>query len=382
MQYTHGHLGCRSRYAIRLLIYCLVFVTALIGVGPNGDVGLAVRAESNEATAVRAAFGIEYAVPNGPYNLAEEAPGRIWYTSLDADGLGFLEVISSPDEPTLRYRTDFYGFGEGARPYDLVYHDGFVWFTLNGRRSLGKIDVETREITTYPLLSFGALPTGIDVDPTGKLWIAQNNGRISSFDPTTEEFTEYIMPDSLTATPRIEDIDYYNERNIWFTMPDANLVVKYDAVRGRFGEFPVSGGVQPQHIVATGEVVWITAFNTSNIGVFFFSTLTTWLWYDTPTPDSGPAGLLLINNPGGLREVWFTENKTGSIGRLQLYNGYIQINSEKIGPHDPPGNTWGIIQSANGNIWVADRGRNLLYELVSPYIHRVYIASVKGPQAE
>lgn len=359
-----------SQRATPLRLLALVLVL-LIGLS-----NAPVRAENNEATAVKASFGVEYAVPNGPRNLTEEAPGRIWYTSTDGGGIGLLEVVSDPNEPAVRYRTDFYGLGEKSNPYDIVYDRGVVWFTLQGLRALGRIDVATREIKTYTLLSVGAAPTGLDVDPSGNLWVGQSNGRISRFDPVTEEFEEFIMSDAQASLPRVEDIIYQNSRAIWFTMPDANVVMTYDPVRDRFFETP-TGELQPMGITldAKGQL-WITAAGTSRIGRYTPTTVSIWIWYDTPTPDSGPIGILAFDNMAGSLEVWVTENKTGTIGRLQLMNGFEVVNTEKAGPNTPAGNTWGIIRSSDKHIWVADTGRNLLYELDEPYFHRTYITSV------
>jgi streptogramin lyase len=340
-----------------------------------------VLAESNEATAVHATFGLEYAVPNGPRNLAAEAPGRIWYTATDAGGIGFLEVISDTNDSVVRYRTEFYGFGANSQPYDLVYNKGVVWFTLRGIRALGRIDVATREIKTYMLLSVGAAPTGIDVAPDGQLWIAQSNGRVSRFDPTTETFHEFVLPGDLAQTPRMEDVAVQDARTIWFTMPDGNRVVIYDPIQGKFFNSP-TGEEAPMNIsIDPDHRVWVTAYGTSRVGRFTPTTVSIWIWFDTPTPNSGPAGLLTYKDENGILQVWLAESKTGTIGRLEIANGFEVTNRERLGPNTPAGSTWGIIRSADEHIWVADSGRNLIYELTKPYIHRIYAAVVRNGQA-
>ena len=372
MRLSLWHSGAQSRHAISLLTLCLALLTTLQSAP--------VRAESNEVAAITATFGVEYAVPNGPRNLVEEAPGRIWYTATDAGGIGFLEVTSAPDDPVVRYRTEFYGLGEASEPYDLVYDNGVVWFTLRGIRSLGRIDVTTREIKTYALLSYGARPTGIDADPTGQIWIAQSNGRISRFDPATEKFSEFLMSDTLAASPRTEAILYQNASTIWITMPDANRVVTYDPIRDRF--FSTSTGeLAPTGIsIDPNGNTWVTAYGTNKVGRFSPTTVSIWIWFNTPSPNSGPAGVLTFKDEAGVLQLWFTESNLGSIARLQVANGFDITNREKLGPDTPAGSTWGIIRTADDHIWVADTGRNLLYELTDPYIHRVYMAVVPNEQ--
>jgi streptogramin lyase len=344
--------------------------------------GAPVRAESNEVTAVDAAFGNEYAVPNGPRNLAAEAPGRIWYTAREAGGIGLLEVISSPDEPAVRYRTEFYGLGENSFPYDIVYDDGVVWFTLQGIRSLGRIDVATREIKTYALLSVGAAPTGLDVDPEGNLWLAQSNGRISRFDPVTEKFTEFVMPDEIVAgAPRMEDVAYQNTRNVWFTMPDAAQVVVFNPTSGRFFDVPTQEP-GPTNIQIANGTPWVTANGSGRVGRFTVTTVSTWIWYDLPTPNSGPAGLLIFDDADGVQQIWITENTTGGAARIQIVNNFQVANREQLNLGSPPGNPWGIIRAADDHLWIADTSRNVLYEVPPPYISRNYIAWIPNVQPE
>jgi streptogramin lyase len=384
MRFFRWHPSPQSHRAMTflLLALCLAFISALDHAS--------VLAEGNELTAIDATFGREYAVPNGPRNLVEEAPGRIWYTTPEAGGIGFLEVISDTATSTIRYRTDFYGFGENSRPHDLVYVDGIVWFTLAGMRALGKIDVVTREIETFMLLSPGAAPTGIDDDPDGRLWIAQSNGRVSRFDPATETFTEFVMPSNLAQAPRMEDVAYENSRNIWFSMPDANRILILDPVRNRFVPYNTEvekegerEGLSPTNIsIDPKGRIWITANGNGQIGRFIPTTVTFWVWYDAPSAsvDGGPAGIFTYIDENDIVQLWATESNIGSIGRLQIRNGVEVSNREKVGPNSPAGSTWGIIRTSDGHIWVADSGRNLLYELTAPYIRRTYMATIENNQ--
>lgn len=374
MRLSNLHAAATRRLviAIAVLMAALVFI---IGFDRS-----TAYAESNEATAIHSSFGLEYAVPNGPLNLAAEAPGRIWYTSPEAGGIGFLEVMTDTTSSIVRYRTEFYGFGENSLPYDLVYDRGFVWFTLRGLRALGKIDVATREIEVFTLLTVGAAPTGIDADNIGRLWIAQTNGRISRFDPATETFTEFILPDTLTQAPRIEEIVYQDERNIWFTMPDAQRVVSYSNVREKF--FPYATELTPMGLsIDPSGGVWMTAAGSSSVGRFSISTNSIIVWFDAPTPDSGPTGIMTYTDELGVLQLWLTESKSGGLGRLQIVRNFDVVNREKLAPNSPPGSTTGIIRSSDGHIWVADTGRNLLYELTEPFIHRVYLTTVAKQQA-
>ena len=353
----------------RYLLICAVALNVVLASAP-------VQAESNVATATTTAFGIEYAVPNGPRNIVEEAPNRIWYTATDAGGIGVVEVISDTATSQIRYRTDFYGLGEKSMPYDLDYHEGVVWFTLRGIRSIGRIDTTTRAIKTYPLLTVGAAPTAIDVDPSGIVWIGQNNGRIARFDPVTEEINEFLLPDSLIAAPRIEQIVYRSERAIWFTMPEANVLAAYDSVRDRFLVNPTGDLIPTGMTFDDKGVLWVTAYGTSRILRFTPTTLSTWIPFDTPTPNSGPAGIIAFTDAQDVLQIWVAQHAAGSIGRVQIVNNFDVASQETVGSTTPPGNPWGVIRASNEHIWVADTTRNVLYEIKPPYIQYLYLARI------
>src|SRR5690349_15547757 len=99
----NSRMQSSRQQSLRIRFVLLLSILSLAGL--NSGQRAPVWAASNELTAVDATFGREYAVPNGPRNIVEEAPGRMWYTSPDAGGIGFLEVTSAPDDEIVRYRT-------------------------------------------------------------------------------------------------------------------------------------------------------------------------------------------------------------------------------------------------------------------------------------
>jgi streptogramin lyase len=375
----------RPTYVGHFALILPLFVTLLALGWDSASVQAATNQpdQVHEGTAVREAFGIEYSVPNGPRNLVAEGPGRIWYSATDADGIGFLEVITDTVTSEVRYRTEFYGLAQNSEVYDLVYANNAVWFTLRGMRRLGRIDTITREIKLYTLLTRGAAPTGIDVGDSGELWIGQSNGRISRFDPTTETFTEFLLPDILAAAPYVEDLVYQNNRNIWFTMPNGNRVVVYNPVTDRFFDVP-TGEISPTNIDLDAEGrPWVTAYGSSRVGRYTPTTVSTWIWFNTPsynpeTPyiETGPAGVLVFDNAQGIRQVWVTESELGSAGRIEIVNSFQVANRERLALATPPGAPWGIILAPDEHIWIADTSRNVLYEVTEPYIYRLYAASI------
>jgi hypothetical protein len=164
-------------------------------------------------------------------------------------------------------------------------------------------------------------------------------------------------------------------------MPDANQVVVFNPVTGRFFDI-ATGEPGPLSIHVDSGTPWVTANGSSRIGRYTVTTVSTWVWYDTPTPNSGPAGLLIFNDSDGVQQIWTTENLTGGAGRIQIINNFQVANQERLSLGSPPGNPWGIIRTEDEHIWIADTSRNVLYEVEPPYIFRNYVAWLTSVEAE
>lgn len=318
-------------------------------------------------------FGMEYAVPSGPRNLIDDSAGRIWFTSPDADGVGVVTLKAGVTDPLVQYQVEFYSFAIGSEPYDIDFGAGAVWFSLHGANALGRIDINTRDVTFFSLPSADADPTGIEFGNDGHVWIAFNNSRIASFNPVTLTFFEYIFPDTLSATPEVEDIVYQNSRAIWFTMPTANVVGIYNSVTDRFFTVP-TGEIGPYGLTLdVNGRPWVTTIDSSRVGRYNPTTVSSWIWYNTPTRNSRPAKVIVFDSTDR-REVWVTESAVGSVGRIQLLNGFEVVKREAVQLATPAGEPWGIILTPDQHIWVADSGRNMLFELSPPYIYNLYLS--------
>ena len=343
---------------------------------PGGPRGAgAATVEITEATAVVSGSTRIYAVQNGARNVVVEAPGKIWYTAPDAGGIGRVTVIEDADTAVVRYQVEFYGLGDDSRPYDLDIADGVVWFTLRGVRSLGRLEIATRAIKTYALPTVGSAPTGIDVAPDGQVWIAATNGRLVQFDPTTETFTEHVFPADLAAKPYVEDIVYQTSRFIWFTMPDADTVGVYNSVTGRFFDAPTDYPSPTGLTLDSNGRLWVTAYNSSRIGRYSPTTVGNWFWYNTPSDDAGPAGIVTFET-GATREVWFAQSRTGKLGRLRIVSGFTLVDRTTRGLTSAARAPWGLTRASDGHFWVADGGANLLIEILPPYIWEQWLPNV------
>lgn len=122
--------------------------------------------------------------------------GNIWFTSNSTNSLVTVgKVDAKTGEVTYKKVPRADGSGRAA-PTHGIARDGVgnIWFDVNpGRRSLGKLDPKTGNITVYPtpetMQPLGGAVT-VDVDGKGMIWASAPAG-VLKFNPTTAEFTEF-----------------------------------------------------------------------------------------------------------------------------------------------------------------------------------------------
>ena len=332
-----------------------------------------------ESTAIQRGVYTEYAVPAGPLNLAVEAPGVIWFTAPGIgtpdphSGIGVITRTSAPGGSAIRYRVEFLGLQDGSEPYDLVVGDGAVWFTLRGTGQIGRVDTATKEVTLYDIPTPNSQPTGIDIAPDGQIWFAESTGRIGKFDPASETFTEYPFPPGLYDEPRVEQLRIQNVRNIWFTLPDDDSLGNYNSVTGEFFAVATREPAPTGLTLDSAGRPWVTALESGKVGRYAPGTVSQWGWFNTPSPESNPAGIATFDTPEG-REVWFAETNTGSVGRL-LTTGY-RLDYQEALPLtvDEPSRPWGVVVDDDQHVWIADTLRGVIYETVVPL--KVYLPKI------
>lgn len=346
----------RARTLLAALCFALLIGVLLSAAAPT------VYADS---TAIQRGPTNGYAVPSGPLNLAVEAPGIIWFTSPEADGIGVLIRTTPPGSAPIQYRVEYIAFQDGSEPYDLVVDNGSVWFTLRGAGQIGRIDIATRAVELYAIPTANSRPTGIDVAPNGQVFFAENTGRLGRFDPADETFKEYVLPSDQVTHPRIEQLRINDIRDIWFTLPDNNAVGNLNSATERF-LIVSTGTFAPTGLTLDSDrVPWVTAYGSHRVGRYAPGTVTRWAWYDTPAPDSAPAGIATFDTLKG-REVWFAQSNVGSVGRLRT-TGFRITHQESISPPvDQPGRLWGVAVDGDDHIWIADTTRQVIYETIVP----------------
>jgi outer membrane protein assembly factor BamB len=144
-----------------------------------------------------------------PYGLDySPVDGTIWYSKLNGNRVGRIDP-KAPDGDVTEWNPPFRG------PRRLhVAPDGIVWVPGFGSGVFGKFDPKTEKWTTYPLPDYlNQIPYALNVAPDGMVWICgTGNDTLYRFNPKTEYLIEFPLPHRVSYT---REIEFGKDGSIW-----------------------------------------------------------------------------------------------------------------------------------------------------------------------
>lgn len=173
-------------------------------------------------------------VENANPRAVEIAPDGTWWVLL-----GFPQRVA-------RYRDGRWDdWPIGMYPHSVgLGADGGIWFNGHFTRDpelIGRLDPATGEVRTWaaptpPLDDGGStIPYELRVGPDGAIWYSQLAGsRVLRFDPRTERFDAWSLPDSWSG-PRRFDLDAGGR--VWIPTYAGGELVRFDPQDGSFRRF-------------------------------------------------------------------------------------------------------------------------------------------------
>lgn len=190
-------------------------------------------------------------------------------------------------------KEEFMEFPEARTPYGIELDpQGNLWFAEFPREGMiGKMDTKTLKITKWtpptteklaalngskPDENYGnssthpktAGPRRITVDSQGIVYFGEWWGnQIGRFDPKTEKFQEFPLPDA-DPTPYAVAVDRYD--NVWYSSYDDDILGRLDPKTGAVVEFPLpfsGNGMRELIPDAQGRIWFGTPFN-NKVGYF------------------------------------------------------------------------------------------------------------------
>lgn len=261
--------------------------TDLIGHGSNKHLWIEeYRAGSIGRMDLRTQEIVEFPTPTAgsvPGGMEVGPDGFLWFPEVTANNIVRLDprdgsMTEYPIPWTMAPVLGRYGYGLVD---DLtVGADGAMWFALNGLNALGRIDVETKEMTKYDIPSppgrVDALFRIVKPGPGNTIVFDQTAAnKIGTIDVFTKQFKEYPIP---TPAALPQGVVTGPDGAIWFTESAGQNVGRID---------PATGVVQEFSIIALRKTGPLT------------------LGLGNPLPNPGP----IVTGADG--NLYFTENPGG-----------------------------------------------------------------------
>lgn len=184
--------------------------------------------------------------------------GRIWSTGgLTVFDPKYEKFTHIPEVPTS------YGIALDAQSN--------VWVTeMTKTGSLDKVDPNTLKVTKYIPPSRDK-PRRIQVDADGNIWFCVfEDGKIDRFDPKTETFKEFPLPDRRTHPYAL---GIAADRAIWYSSEARDVIGRLDPDTGKVTEYPMpysDNGMRDFFFDKDGHVWYGTPPN-NRVGYFYLS---------------------------------------------------------------------------------------------------------------
>jgi streptogramin lyase len=203
-------------------------------------------------------------LPSAPNDLALDNQGNVWFTELNADALGRLNMH---DGQIQQYPLAATKTTQALNPYGITIDPGGnVWFTEASTNHIGRLDSKTGHISYFSMQGSSTPLMEIVADSHGVIWATSfSSGLLLSFNPKTATFTPYYAPSSggmygITITP---------EDQVWVTITAANAIANLDPLANRFIDYTIpSGGSLPLGVVmGANNSLWFTEAGSDKIGM-------------------------------------------------------------------------------------------------------------------
>jgi virginiamycin B lyase len=149
----------------------------------------------------------------GAYGIAVAGDGAVWFAEDEVDLMARVDPATGKvDEFKIPYE------GHAFPRRMNTDANGDVWVALWNAGKLMKIDHKTRQMTLYTPPTPSGGNYSVIVDKTSNyVWVSQHQvDMIARFDPKTEEWVEFPLPEA-ESDPRRIDIDPTNPNRVYFS---------------------------------------------------------------------------------------------------------------------------------------------------------------------
>lgn len=195
----------------------------------------------------------EFPLPAGsmPHSVTLDDKGNVWYTGNKNGTVGKLNIQT--EEMTTYKMPD----PKARDPHTAIFDaNGTMWFTLQHSNMLGRLIPATGDIKLVTMPTPSSRPYGIKLDEQGNPWVACNGSNcLVKVDPKTFQLKEYKLADPKTKVRRL---DFASDGKLWYVNSSLGRLGRFDPKTGTSKEWPSPSGPKshPYAIVVVNDVVW------------------------------------------------------------------------------------------------------------------------------
>ena len=208
-----------------------------------------------------------------PFRLTTDAEGRVWFTELLGDQIGYYDP-SSGKLQEYPVPTPFAG------PADLEFDShGILWFTETYNGSVAKFDPASNTFAEYRFASIAPIhfigsPVGIAVTPNGIVWVGDHGGNwVVEFNSTSQNvmlYPTHFPPPEVYPISLVNDVVTDHQGGVWFTEHGGNSIGHLYPGARKMVEYAVPTGPLSTVLwlaLAPNGDVWFTEWSSNKIGV-------------------------------------------------------------------------------------------------------------------
>lgn len=294
----------------------------------------------------------------GPFSIISGPDGNLWFTEVNANKIGHLNV-GDPSHPITEFTVS------GSPGGIVVGSDGALWFTEIGGNKIARMDISTHAIQEFAIPTSGAFAHELTSGPDGNIWFAEaGTDKIGVVNISTHAVNEIALPNPTGSAPFKAPFDIVTgpDGNLWFTEIHADMIGRLTPANGVFAEFSVHK--HPSYIaVGPDGAMWFTESDTEKsdnvnlIGRIQTNSTGAFSEFSPPTAGSKPQAIVT----GSDGALWFTEEAVNKIAKLTTDGHFSEfgVASANSAP-------FGMASGSDGNIWFTEFLGNKIGELNLP----------------
>jgi copper transport protein len=253
-----------------------------------------------------------------------------------------LDLTVKPKLTQLKTELIEYDFPEeGAPLYPIYDGENAIWISDPSKPRLWKYTLDSQEFSSFEFEGLTSIVLTQDLN--GKIWFTDTpNNKIGFLIPETGEIQTISLPTE--SIPISLQSDF--ENNIWVSLFDKNMLLRYHQDSGIFDEFPVpteSGGPFALLRDSSGDI-WFSESQSGKIGVI--------------EPDSGKIREFTPESPIESPEAMYFDKEgtlwiTAHTGSAIVKFNTVLETFERISVPNPESLPFGMTEDRFGNIWFA-----------------------------